>query len=122
MPSSERSSSDVSETVLRRRAAVERWKSRNREYYLQQKRELSARPSYKAHRRELYRAKRLQLIAEGLAPRQLGRPRFYLPEEALEMRRKRAREASLRYRMKTKSQQIETYECESSETSSEDSH
>ena len=43
------------------RAAVERWKSRNREYYLAQKRFLAARPEYLALRRERYRAKKEQL-------------------------------------------------------------
>ena len=40
------------------RAAVERWKSNNREYYLKQKRELAGRPEYLAIRREIYRARK----------------------------------------------------------------
>ena len=86
------------EKVTKRRAAVERWKANNREYYLNQKRTLSARPSYKAHRREIYHAKRQELIAEDLAPRKLGRPRLYFGEEAIERKRERAREAAARYR------------------------
>ena len=38
----------------RHRLAVERWKIRNYDYYLQQKRELAARPEYLAHRRRMY--------------------------------------------------------------------
>ena len=38
-------------TVLKRRAAVERWKATHREYYLAQKRQLASRPEYLAHRR-----------------------------------------------------------------------
>ena len=86
------------EKVLKRRAAVERWKANNRGYYLQQKRALSARPAYKAHRREIYHAKRQELIDEGLAPRKLGRPQLYFGEEAIEIKRERAREAAARYR------------------------
>ena len=61
------------------RIAVERWKENNRSYYLLQKQALSARTSYKAHRRELYRARRDALkakrLALGIAPPQLGRPK-----------------------------------------------
>ncbi len=38
----------------RHRLAVERWKIQNYDYYLQQKRELAARPEYLAHRRRTY--------------------------------------------------------------------
>ena len=88
----------VSERILKRWAAVERWKANNRDYYLQQKRELSARPEYRAHMRARYHTKRAELIAAGIAPRKLGRPRLYDGEEALEQKRQRAREASVRYR------------------------
>ena len=37
--------------------AMQRWKEKHRDYYLAQKRRLAARPEYKAHRREMYRAK-----------------------------------------------------------------
>ena len=40
------------------RRSVELWKVRNRQYYLCQKRRLSSRPEYLAHRREMYRAVR----------------------------------------------------------------
>ena len=40
------------------RRSVELWKARNRAYYLCQKRRLSSRPEYLAHRREMYRAVR----------------------------------------------------------------
>ena len=63
----------VSERVLKRRVAVERWKVRNREKYLQQKRELGHRPEYLARRRELYRIKREAFIREHGLPRR-GRP------------------------------------------------
>ena len=86
------------EKVLKRRAAVERWKANNREYYINQKRALSARPEYRAHRREIYHAKRQELIDEGLAPKKLGRPQLYFGEEAIERKRERAREAAARYR------------------------
>ena len=38
----------------KRRAAVERWKIKNRGYYLEQKRRLAGRPEYLAWRREKY--------------------------------------------------------------------
>ena len=39
--------------IMQKRNAGERWKQRNREYYLEQKRRLAARPEYKAHRRDM---------------------------------------------------------------------
>ena len=91
---------DVSEKIMKRRAAVERWKQNNREYYLKQKRELSARPEYRARMRERYRRERDELKALGYLPRKLGRPQLYEAEEAIEMRRIRANEASARYRLR----------------------
>jgi hypothetical protein len=41
-------------TVMSHRRAVERWKVKNREYYLVQKRFLAHRPEYLAHRRRCY--------------------------------------------------------------------
>ena len=73
----------VSEKVLKRRAAVERWKADNRDYYLQQKRELSARPEYRARVRARYAAQQAELREAGILPRPLGRPRLYDGEEAL---------------------------------------
>ena len=64
----------VSEAILKRRACVERWKLRNMEYYLAQKRLLSGRPEYLARRRELYRIKREEFIREHGLPKR-GRPR-----------------------------------------------
>ena len=40
---------------VKHRGAQERWKTMNRERYLQQKRELASRPAYLAHRRAMYR-------------------------------------------------------------------
>ncbi len=94
----------VSSTILKRRHAVERWKANNREYYLQQKRELSARPEYRAKMRERYASQQAELREAGIIPRKLGRPRLYEGEEALEVRRQRGREASARYRLKILSQ------------------
>ncbi len=102
----ESDSSSVSPRVLRRRMAVQRWKDKNREYYLRQKRELSRLPEYKARRREMYMEKRVELIAYGLAPRPLGRPRLYDGEEALEARRQTNRAASARWRLKQKSSRL----------------
>ena len=44
----------------KRRNSSERWKLQNREYYLEQKRVLSHRPEYLAHRRSLYKMKQLE--------------------------------------------------------------
>ena len=90
----------MSEKVMKRRAAVEKWKAKNREYYLQQKRELSARPEYRAKVRARYRAQQDELKMLGILPRPPGRPRLYDAIEAIEMKRLRAREASARYRRK----------------------
>ena len=100
---------------------MQRWKEAHREYYLAQKRRLAARPEYKAHRREMYRAKVEELTLLGILPRKRGRPRMYEGEEALEMRRQRARESTARYRAKRISQQQEKDDHES-ETTSEVSH
>ena len=77
---------------------MERWKANNREYYLHQKRELSARPEYRAKMRARYAAERAELKEARVLPRKMGRPRLYDGEEALEMRRQRARLASARYK------------------------
>ena len=119
----------VSSTILKRRHAVERWKANNREYYLQQKRELSARPEYRAKMRERYASQQAELREAGIVPRKLGRPRLYEGEEALEVRRQRGREATARYRLRRISQLQEknhhgstnTSECENSDRSSNSS-
>ena len=112
----------VPEDILKRRRAVERWKANNRDYYLQQKRELSARPEYRAKMRASYAAQQAELREAGILPRPLGRPRLYDGEEALEMKRQRAREAAARYRLRLFSQVQEKDESEKSDsTTSEDS-
>ena len=58
--------------LQKRRAAVESWKERNREYYLAQKKYLQSRPEYLAHRREVYRAKR-ELFLKDHEPPKRGR-------------------------------------------------
>ena len=92
----------VSEKVLKRRVAVERWKANNRERYLQQKRDLSSRPSYRAKMRAKYHAERQELKNAGILPRKVGRPRLYPPEEWREVERERGRLASARYRNRKK--------------------
>ena len=101
---------------------LERWKEAHREYYLAQKRRLAARPEYKKHRREMYRAHVEELTLLGILPRKRGRPMLYAGDEAQEMRKQRAREASSRYRSKIISQRQEKDEYESSETASEGIH
>ena len=77
----------------RQRAASENWKAQNYAYYLSQKRALSSRPSYKAHRRRKYQEKMKSLrAAEGYVPPIRGRPRLYSPTEAARRRRDTARE------------------------------
>ena len=71
-----------------------------------QKRSLAARPEYKAHRREMYKEKTNELKALGILPRKRGRPQMYLGEEALEMKRDRAREYAARSRAAKKISQL----------------
>ena len=83
---------EAEERRKRQRAASERWKKANYEYYLQQKRSLSTRPSYRAHRRQKYREKQITLRAtEGYVPPVKGRPRIYTPSSARQRRRETAR-------------------------------
>ena len=82
----------------KRRLACELWKVKNRDYYLQQKRDLASRPEYKAHRREMYRQKVDELKLLGILPRKRGRPSMYDHGEALEMKRDRARKYAVRSR------------------------
>ena len=112
-------SEEATHSVTRRRAAVEKWKTNHREYYLNQKRNLANRPEYKAHRREMYKAKTDELKLLGILPRKRGRPMLYIGPEALEMKRQRAREAAARHRLKTISQLQENVN--SSESSSQGS-
>ena len=99
--------------------AIQRWKEAHREYYLAPKRKLAARPEYKAHRREMYRQKVEELTLLGILPRKRGRPRMYEGEEALQMRRKRARGNSARYRARLLSPPTEKDEYESESASSD---
>ena len=62
------------------------------------KRHLAARPEYKAHRREMYKQKVLELKLLGILPRKRGRPPLYNYEEALEVKRDKARDYAMRSR------------------------
>ena len=62
------------------------------------KRRLATRPEYKAHRREMYRQKVNELKELGILPRKRGRPTMYSYEEALEIKRGRARGYATRSR------------------------
>ena len=104
----------------KQQTALQRWKETNKEYYLAQKRRLAARPEYKAHRREMYKAHVEELTLLGILPRKRGRPTLYEGTEAIEMRRQKAREASVRYRARLISQRLNKDEYES-ETASETS-
>ena len=92
-------SEEATHSVMRRRIACEKWKRTHREYYLDQKRRLANRPEYKAHRREMYKQHTDELKLLGILPRKRGRPMMYVGPEALEMKRRRAREAAARYRL-----------------------
>ena len=113
--------------ILKKRAAVNRWKAANRDRYLLQKRTLAARPEYKAHRREMYKERTDELKSLGILPRKRGRPMMYEGSEAIEMKRRRAREAKARYWL-TKISQLKqndnhdttsTPKCEDSDRSSD---
>ena len=104
----------------KRRMAVERWKAR--EYDLKQKRELSARPEYRAKMRAKYHEQQAELREAGILPRKLGRPRMYEGEEAIEMKQQRAREARARYKQRQKLSHVKEkyeYQSETHATSSE---
>ena len=83
------------------RAASEQWKRLNYEYYLMQKRILSSRPEYKAHRRMKYREKIQSLrVKDNYLPPVRGRPRIYNSEEAAARRRETARSWAVQKRRK----------------------
>jgi len=65
----------VSPRQFKKRAAVEAWKQRNYEYYLEQKRRLAGRSEYLAHRREMYKQKVERLKEQGILPKKRGRPK-----------------------------------------------
>ena len=50
------------ERFKRMRVRQERWKRDNREAYLEQKRQLSRRPEYVAHRRQTYARKKAEAL------------------------------------------------------------
>ena len=108
----------------RQRAASENWKANNRAYYLAQKRALSSRDSYKAHRRRKYREKMDSLkAAEGYVPPIRGRPRLYSPTEAARRRRETAREWAAAHRLTEKVfSSKENYLHDNTATTSEEVH
>eukprot|EP00973_Karenia_brevis_P028084 3868390-Karenia_brevis.AAC.1 len=108
--------------IFKCRLAVERWKAKKRDRCLAQKRQLAARPEYKAHRREMYRQKVDELKELGILPRAKGRPRLYHEgsQEALEARREKGRRASARYREKNKISQGYEKDEQSEQSTSED--
>ena len=108
----------------KQRAASEHWKTQNYEYYILQKRALSSRPSYKAHRRDMYKEKmNSHRAAEGYVAPQRGRPRIYSSTEARRRRRETAREWAAAHRLKNKFSGKENYQYgNTSTTSSEESN
>ena len=95
----------------KQRAASEHWKMLNYEYYLAQKRALSSRPEYKAHRRARYHEKMATLrAAEGYVAPLRGRPRIYTPEEAAERRKETAREWAVQKRIQNNISNINKYQ------------
>ena len=112
---------EVSKSYMGRRAACEKWEIIHRDYYLEQKRRLATRPEYKAHRREMYKQRTDELKLLGVLPRKRGRPMLYVGQEALEMKRQRAREAAARYRQKQISHLQKKDESTTRRTASEDS-
>jgi hypothetical protein len=95
--------SSFEDIILKRRQAVERWKTNNREYYLAQKRYLSSRPEYLEHRREVYANKQAELREQGVLPKPMGRPRLYDVDEGL----MRCKERSARYRAHVNSELLD---------------
>ncbi len=95
--------SSFDDTILKRRQAVERWKTNNREYYLAQKRHLSSRPEYLAHRRDMYATRQAELREQGVLPKPMGRPRLYDVDEGL----MRSKERSARYRAQANSELLD---------------
>ena len=108
----------------RRRAASENWKAQNYAYWILQKRALSCRDSYKAHRRQKYKEKMDSLkAAEGYVPPIRGRPRLYSPTEAARRRRETAREWAAAHRLaKEIFSSKENYLHDNTATTSEEVH
>ena len=85
--------------TTKRRTACERWKRKHYEYYLAQKRFLSARPEYKAHRREMYKIKKeMMMIDEDYVAPIRGRPRIYDSDQRLLRKRECAKNWATRSR------------------------
>ena len=114
-------SEEASHSVIRRRAACEKWKIAHRDYYLDQKRRLASRPEYKAHRRAVYKQQTDELKLLGILPMNRGRPMMYVGPVALEMKRQQASEAAARYRMRKISQLSKNDESTTSTSSSQES-
>ena len=104
-------------------AASVKWKNANYAYYLCQKRALSARESYKAHKRAKYREKMQKLReAEDYVQPKRGRPTLYSPMTALRRRRAASREWVAAHRLKEKLSGMNKYLHEqASETASAES-
>ena len=112
------------EKKQKHRAASEQWKRLNYEYYLMQKRILSSRPEYKAHRRMKYREKIQSLrMKENYLPPVRGRPRIYSLEEAARRRRETAR-SWVQKRRKNIFSDInkDQHECNTNQATSEESN
>ena len=104
-------------------AASLKWRNENYAYWCLQKRALSARDSYKAHRRAKYREKmqRLRETEDYVQPKR-GRPALYSPTQALQRRRAAARSWAAAHRLKEKLSGMNKYLHEqTSETSSAES-
>ena len=112
---------DMSAKIVQRLSACERWKQKKRDYYLEQKRRLAARPEYKAHRREMYKQKVLEFTLLGILPRKRGRPPLYDHTEALEVKRDKAREYAMRSRAAKQNSHLSEND-NTIESSSEDSN
>ena len=110
----------LSMQITKRRMACERWKRKNYEYYLAQKRMLSSRPEYKNHRREMYRIKRELMTADEdyVAPVR-GRPRIYSDDEKLLRKRECAKNWATRSRARNIIYTKENNQHESDENSTE---
>ena len=111
--------------ITKRRMACERWKIKHYEYYLDQKRMLSSRPEYKAHRRAMYKSRRevMRKSEDYVAPVR-GRPRLYKDEEERLMRK---RECARNWAMRSRARKIfytngnDQHESEENSTTSENS-
>ena len=104
-------------------AASLKWRNENWQYWKLQKRALSARESYKAHRRAKYREKMQRLReVEGYVQPKRGRPALYSPTTALQRRRETSRKWAIAHRSREKLSGMNKYLHEqTSETSSAES-